>query len=133
MGDVAMVATATWWPGPSARPWAPPPDLRVAQGWGASAAGVAAFDKSALATPFNFTMVDEGTIVACLCDSERSSAIRCLCAVPGVVHGFRLSSYREKLLLLLAESCAVRTAGQPFDGLPDPTCCDTGSCPAASS
>ncbi|XP_066327203.1 ABC transporter A family member 7-like isoform X3 [Miscanthus floridulus] len=29
------------------------------------------------------------------------------------------------------ESRAVRTAGQPFDGLPDPTCRDTGSCPAA--
>lgn len=29
------------------------------------------------------------------------------------------------------ESRALRTAGQPFDGLPDPTCRDTGSCPAA--
>ena len=29
------------------------------------------------------------------------------------------------------ESRAVRTASQPLDGLPDPTCRDTGSCPAA--
>jgi hypothetical protein len=29
------------------------------------------------------------------------------------------------------ESRAVRTAGQSFDGLPDPSCRDTGSCPAA--
>ncbi|KAL6660836.1 hypothetical protein ACP70R_000220 [Stipagrostis hirtigluma subsp. patula] len=28
------------------------------------------------------------------------------------------------------ESRAVRTASQPFDGLPDPACRDTGSCPA---
>jgi hypothetical protein len=29
------------------------------------------------------------------------------------------------------ESRAVRIASQPFDGLPDPTCRDTGSCPAS--
>ncbi|PNT68061.1 hypothetical protein BRADI_3g35390v3 [Brachypodium distachyon] len=29
------------------------------------------------------------------------------------------------------ESRAIRTASQPFDGLPDPTCRDNGSCPAA--
>ncbi|KAG8047198.1 hypothetical protein GUJ93_ZPchr0008g12512 [Zizania palustris] len=29
------------------------------------------------------------------------------------------------------ESRAVRTASQPFDGLPDPICRDTGSCPAS--
>jgi len=28
------------------------------------------------------------------------------------------------------ESRAVRTDGQPFDGLPDPTCRDTSTCPA---